>query len=162
MNEQINIRPAVELDCPVILDLIQELAAYQGQPEEVEVDLQDLCDAAFGEKPILECLLAEVNGEVVGAALVFEKYSTWKGRSLHLEDLVVREKFRGSGIGSLLFEAVMELSHVRGYGGLNWQVLDSNASAIKFYKKFGAYIAGDWFNGRLSKEDLNNWMNQKK
>ncbi len=161
MKSEILIRPFMHGDSAVVLKLIQELAAFQGQPDEVAITLQGLEDAAFGENPVLEGVLAETDGAVVGAALFFEKFSTWKGRGVHLEDLVVTDQYRGSGIGSLLFEAVMELCLQRGYAMMDWQILESNEPAIRFYEKYGSYIAGDWLNGRLSKKNLGDWFNKK-
>jgi len=161
MKSDILLRPFRKNDCAVVLELIRELAAFQGQPDEVAITLPGLEDAAFGDKPVLEGILAEKDGEVVGAALIFEKYSTWKGRGAHLEDLIVKERYRGLGIGSRLFEAVMKLCLERGYGMMDWQILESNEPAIRFYEKYGSSIAGDWLNGRLSQKNLEVLFNGK-
>lgn len=156
-----HIRFAVPADCQAIYELICELALYEKAADEVDIDVQDLNGAIFGNKPILEVLVAELDGKVEGAAMFFEKYSTWKGKGVHLEDLVVRENLRGQGIGAALFEALMHISAERGYARMDWQVLDWNEPAIRFYKKYGAEILEEWLNGRFTREALFEWTNKK-
>ncbi len=156
MKTNITIRNASPDDCIAVHSLIQELAVFEKAAEEVEVSVEQLEKDAFGENRIVEIRVAEQNGEVVGAALTYEKYSTWKGRSLHLEDLIVKESHRGKGIGSMLFNEIVKLCKDRGYGRMEWQVLDWNESAIEFYKKYGTTYLHDWLDCRLTSEDIKN------
>src|SRR6478672_4440196 len=100
----INIRFAVEEDCPRLLELINELAVYEKAPEEVTVTLEHFIDAGFGTNPVWKAFVAEVDDNVIGFALYYTRYSTWKGCRLYLEDFIVTEDFRGKGVGKLLFE----------------------------------------------------------
>lgn len=144
--QTIKIRSAERKDCPAMMDLIRELAQFEKAPEEVTVTMEEFEDAGFGENPVWEALLAESQGEVVGMALFYIRYSTWKGRRLYLEDLVVREAMRGKGVGTQLFEALWELVRTRKYAGMVWQVLDWNEPAIQFYQKYSAKFDGAWLN----------------
>lgn len=141
-------------DCKAVLSLIQELAVFEKAADEVAIDEEVLREDGFGEHPIYDLFVAEKDGELVGMALFYEKYSTWKGRSLYLEDLVVREKERGKGIGRALFEAVAQEGKKRKSGRMEWQVLDWNQSAIEFYQKVGAELDAEWINCKFRKEDL--------
>lgn len=154
MKLSVNIRPARKGDVETVHELITELAIFEKSGEEVELTEEQLEADAFGAKPIVEIWVAEQDGVIIGAALTYEKYSTWKGRSLHLEDLIVREKYRGKGIGSDLFEFVVGICRDRGYKRMEWQVLDWNTSAIEFYKKCGTEFLHDWLDCRLSGEIL--------
>lgn len=154
MNTSVSIRPATKNDCEVIHDLIRELAVFEKAPNEVVTTPAQLQDDAFGEKPIVEMWVAERSAVIIGAALIFEKYSTWKGRSIHLEDLIVRESERGNGIGTMLFDKVVSLSKERGYGRMEWMVLDWNESAIGFYEKYGTEFLKGWIDCRLSAEQI--------
>lgn len=154
MSSSLVIRKARPEDCVGVLELIRELAAYEKAADEVELTEERLCEDAFGDRPAVEIIVADRSGKITGAALFYEKYSTWKGRGLHLEDLVVREADRGKGIGSQLFEAVAKYAADRGYSRMDWQVLDWNESAIGFYNKYKAEISREWLNGRLTSADL--------
>ncbi|WP_134090886.1 GNAT family N-acetyltransferase [Olivibacter sp. XZL3] len=141
-----NIRKARKEDCPRILELIQELALYEKAPEEVTVTLEEMEEAGFGNKPVWEAYVAELDGTIHGIALYYIRYSTWKGRRIYLEDLIVTEKMRGKGIGKLLFDQVVEEARSKGYSGMVWQVLDWNEPAINFYKKYQATFDSGWIN----------------
>jgi len=156
VKTNITIRNASPADCIAVHSLIQELAVFEKAADEVEVSVEQLEQDAFGVNKIVEIRVAEHNGEVVGAALTYEKYSTWKGRSLHLEDLIVKESHRGKGIGSMLFNEIVKLCKDRGYGRMEWQVLDWNEPAIEFYKKYGTTYLHDWLDCRLTSEDIKN------
>lgn len=156
VNASITIRPATENDCGTIHDLIRELAVFEKAPNEVVTTPEQLKEDAFGEKPIVEMWVATRAEEILGAALIFEKYSTWKGRSIHLEDLIVRESERGNGIGTMLFDKVVSLSKERGYGRMEWMVLDWNTKAIDFYEKYGTEFLEGWIDCRLSAEQIRN------
>lgn len=141
-------------DCEATLQLIKELAVYEKAPEEVEIDVQTLQEDGFGENPIYNLLVAEKEGRIIGLALYYEKYSTWKGRCTYLEDLIVTHSERGIGAGKALFEGVIKAAKERNSGRMEWQVLDWNAPSIEFYKKYGAELDGEWFNGRFRREQL--------
>lgn len=151
------IRRAVESDVPDILRLIRELADFEREPEAVEVTEEDLLRAGFGPEPLFECLLAFRDAEVVGLALYYYRFSTWKGRALHLEDLIVSERFRGKGIGSLLLDEVVELGRRQGLRRIYWEVLEWNRPAIDFYESRGATIMEDWRMVHLGEEAITNY-----
>ena len=150
----INLRVAVKEDCPRLLDLVHELALFEKAPEEVTVTLKEFEEAGFGEKPVWKTFVAEVDGVIVGFALYYIRYSTWKGCRMYLEDLIVTESWRGKGVGKLLFDRLIVEAREMGFNGMTWQVLDWNEPAIKFYKKYEADISSGWLNGSLSKEQI--------
>jgi len=145
MNKVV-IREARREDCARILDLVKELAIYEKAPDEVTVTLEEMEECGFGEKPVWSSLVAEVDGEIVGIALHYDRYSTWKGRRLYLEDLIVTESMRGSGLGKQLLDELINYAKVNKYNGMVWQVLDWNEPAINFYKKYNADFDGEWVN----------------
>lgn len=151
----ISLRTAVESDCPRILELIHELAVYERAPEEVTVTLDEFIDSGFGKNPVWKAFVAEDSHTgVVGFALFYIRYSTWKGRRLYLEDFLVTEAYRGRHIGKLLFERVIREAKENNYSGMVWQVLDWNEPAINFYHKYDAQLESGWLNGSLTKEQL--------
>lgn len=150
----VNIRFAVEADCERLLELIHELALYEKAPQEVTVTLGEFVSAGFGDNPVWKAFVAETNGQILGFALYYTRYSTWKGCRLYLEDFIVTENARGQGIGKLLFEAVMQEAKEKGYNGMSWQVLDWNAPAINFYNKYKASLEGGWLNASFSKSQV--------
>ncbi|MES2830098.1 MAG: GNAT family N-acetyltransferase [Bacteroidota bacterium] len=152
MNVQV--RLAEEKDCIRLLELITELAVYEKMPEEVTVTIEEFIAAGFGENQVWKAFVAEVNDQVVGFALYYVRYSTWKGCRLYLEDFIVTEEYRGSGIGKLLFDTVVKEAKDRNFNGMVWQVLDWNAPAINFYNKYAAHIEEGWLNASLSKKQL--------
>lgn len=149
-----NLRIAKKEDCPRLLELINELAVFEKMPEEVTVTLHEFEEAGFGEKPVWKAFVAEYSGIIVGFALYYIRYSTWKGSRLYLEDLIVTEEWRGKKVGKLLFDALIVEAKELGFNGMSWQVLDWNEPAIKFYKKYEAAIEDGWLNASLSKEQL--------
>jgi GNAT superfamily N-acetyltransferase len=151
----VQIRFALEEDCGRLLELIHELALYEKAPEEVTVTLPEFVAAGFGDKPVWKAFVAEVDGQILGFALYYTRYSTWKGCRLYLEDFVVTESARGQGIGKLLFEAVMQEARDKGYNGMSWQVLDWNAPAINFYDKYNASLESGWLNASFSTDQIN-------
>ena len=143
---EILIRRAKKTDCARLLELIQELATYEKAPDEVTVTLSHFEASGFGDNPVWWAFVAEVQGVVVGMALYYIRYSTWKGQRLYLEDILVTEEMRGKKIGSLLFDALIKEAKGKKYNGMNWQVLDWNEPAINFYKKYNANFDPEWVN----------------
>ena len=150
----IKIREAKKEDCLRLLELVNELALFEKAPQEVTVTLQEFEDAGFGEKPVWKAFAAEVEGLIVGFALYYIRYSTWKGCRMYLEDILVTETMRGRGIGKLLFDELIKEAVELQFSGMVWQVLDWNEPAMNFYKKYGASIDSGWLNASLSKEQL--------
>lgn len=148
------IRRGQEADLPQVLALIQELAEYERAPQEVTNTLTDMQRDGFGPDSIFKFFVAEQAARVVGIALYYTAYSTWKGRMLFLEDLVVTEEMRGTGIGKQLFDAVVAEARHTGANRMKWQVLDWNEPAIGFYKRVGANLDPEWLNGNLNAEQL--------
>lgn len=148
-------------DLPQVLQLIQELAEYEKAPNEVTNNLLDMRWDGFGERPIFEFFVAEsAEDGIVGMALYYLGYSTWKGKMLYLEDLIVTERLRRSGIGKKLFDAVAEEARRVEAKRFRWQVLDWNEPAIAFYKKIGADLSGEWLNCTLTEEQIQNYRPQ--
>ena len=143
------IRKGIREDVPVMFELIKELALYEKAPEQVTNTVEQMYLDGFGENPIFGSIVAEVEGEVVGLALYYYRYSTWKGKRLYLEDLIVSEKMRGKGLGEKLLEATIQQGKDDACTGVMWQVLDWNEPAINFYKKFGTKMDGEWINVHL-------------
>jgi GNAT superfamily N-acetyltransferase len=151
---QITIRPAIQTDVPAMLGLVQELALYEKAPQEVTVTLEEMTAAGFGPGAVWKAFVSIVDGKLVGMSLFFTKYSTWKGKCMYIDDIVVTESMRGAGIGKLLFEetvAEAKRTHMR---RLEWQVLEWNTPAINFYNKFSAVLDPEWVNGKLTYEQL--------
>jgi GNAT superfamily N-acetyltransferase len=144
--QNIVIRRAIEGDCPRLFELIQELAEFERAPNEVTVTLDHFIDTGFGTNPVWWAFVAECDGVVHGFALYYVRYSTWKGRRLYLEDLIVTEKMRGRGMGKLLFDRLLLEAREKNFHGMVWQVLDWNEPAIAFYKKYNAIIESGWMN----------------
>jgi GNAT superfamily N-acetyltransferase len=139
------IRDATPADVHVILELIHELAVYEREPDAVVATADDLEAALFGADPVASCLVAELDGEPVGFALWFRNFSTWLGKpGVYLEDLFVRPTARGSGLGKALLMRLVEIARERGYGRVEWSVLDWNEPAIGFYRSIGATPNNDW------------------
>lgn len=146
---QVQIREAQITDTPAMMALIQELAIYEKAENEVTVTLEHFKDAGFGKHPIWKAYVAEFDLKIIGIALFYERYSTWKGRKLYLEDIVVTEQFRGKEIGKKLFEKCLEHAKKHGFYSVCWQVLDWNEPAIHFYKKFDSQFDPTWINGEI-------------
>ncbi|GAA3973574.1 GNAT family N-acetyltransferase [Hymenobacter antarcticus] len=155
METNIVLRRGVETDLPQVLALIQELAEYERAPEAVTNTLAAMQRDGFGPDPIFGFfVLEDAAQKITGLALFYTAYSTWKGRMLYLEDLVVTEAARRGGFGRLLFDAVVAEARATGAVRLKWQVLDWNEPAIAFYKKLGATIEDEWLNGNLDEAQL--------
>jgi GNAT superfamily N-acetyltransferase len=156
---KIYIRKGGRSDLPALLTLIKELAVYENAGQEVTIDLTTLEQDGFDrEHPFFEFLVAEKKGVIVGAALYFYTYSTWKGRVLYLEDLIVAEAFRRLGIGKQLFDALVGEAKRIDAKRLCWQVLDWNTPAIEFYKKIHTNFDGEWINCKLTATQIENYQ----
>ena len=140
------IRPAVKDDCPRLMELVRELALFEKAPEQVTVSLEHFQESGFGPAPVWWAFVAEENGVILGFALYYIRYSTWKGQRMYLEDILVTQEARGKGIGTLLMHRLIEEAKARKFSGMMWQVLDWNTPAIEFYKKFNAYFDPEWIN----------------
>jgi GNAT superfamily N-acetyltransferase len=146
---EITIRKATKNDLPEVLNLIKELALFEKQPQEVTITLKQLEEDGFRNHPLYWIILAENNNEIVGMSFYYIRYSTWKGRCLYLEDLVVKEAYKQKGIGSLLFKSTLDAAKEMNAKLMTWQVLDWNEPAIEFYKKFNAELDEEWLNGKI-------------
>jgi GNAT superfamily N-acetyltransferase len=158
MSNTIEIREGQQTDIPAALDLIRELAVYEKAPNEVIVNEADMIRDGFGPKPLFHFYVATLDNEVIGIALTYIRYSTWKGPMLYLEDLVIREAHRGKGIGKLLFEKCMKRASDLNFEGMIWQVLDWNEPAIRFYDKYQSNYSGEWLNGKLTKTQIDTFF----
>lgn len=140
------IRRANQEDCPRLLELVNELALYEKAPQEVTVTLEHFIDSGFGANPVWWAFVAEEDGLVLGFALYYIRYSTWKGQRMYLEDILVTEQARGKGIGKLLFDQLIVEAKEKKFSGIVWQVLEWNEPAINFYKKYKADFDPEWIN----------------
>lgn len=146
----VTLRLATKSDLPEILSLVKELALYEKAPEQVTNTLEKMEEDGFGAHPIFHTILAESTTDgIVGMSLYYFRYSTWKGKRLYLEDLIVREKFRGFGYGKMLFNATVEKAKETNCTGMMWQVLDWNKPAIDFYQTYGTRFDEEWLNCHL-------------
>ncbi len=157
-----HIRKGEKKDMKAVLELIQELATFEKEPDAVVVTVADLERDGFGETPLFYTLVAEVTGEIVGMALYYYRYSTWKGKTIHLEDLIVKEKMRGSGLGFALYSKIIEQGKLDKVRRIEWNVLDWNTPAIDFYKKSGAKVLDDWLVAQMDEAGINRFLNQAK
>lgn len=155
---QINIRNARKEDMSKVRDLIVELAVFEKEPDAVEVTVADLEKAGFEKTPKFTCFVAEDEKEIVGMALVYFRYSTWKGPVLHLEDLVVKASMRGKGIGEALYGKVLQYGQNKGVKRVQWEVLGWNEGAIKFYERSGANVLRDWHVVHMDEVGMKNYI----
>jgi GNAT superfamily N-acetyltransferase len=153
------VRKALKTDMPQVLELIKELAIFENEPDAVEITVADLELEGFGENPLFTCFVADMHDEIVGAALIYYRFSTWKGRTLHLEDLIVKEAKRGNGIGEALYKQVMDFAYNQGLKRVAWDVLDWNTGAIRFYERSGAKVLKTWRVVHMDEKGLKNYMN---
>ena len=146
---EFNIRTGTQDDLEDTLRLIQELADYEKMSDQVVNTVDRMLEDGFGDHPVFGFIVAEFKGEIVGVAIYYYRFSTWKGKRMWLEDLVVTEKMRGKGLGKLLFEETIKIGKDNNCTGMMWQVLDWNEPAINFYKKYNTHFEEDWLNCNL-------------
>lgn len=150
----LHIRSATVHDVPLLFEMIHELADYEHESDKVTITREQLARDGFGERPRFRALIAEWDGQVAAYALTFDHYSTWSGPVLFLEDLFVRERFRGRGIGKALLAEVAQTAVRGGYCGVRWEVLDWNQKAIDLYKSLGANLRQRWWPVLLTGDEL--------
>ena len=149
MNTEVTIRRAKREDCKMMLTLVKELAEFERAPDEVKITLEHFTESGFGEKPVWWAFVAEENNVVIGFAMYYIRFSTWKGQRLYLEDFIVTEAARGKGIGTLLFDRIIEEGKEKGFSGMMLQVLEWNQLSIQFYKKYKMHMDAEWLNATL-------------
>jgi len=146
---ELSVRKGVKKDLPQVLELIRELAMYEKAPNEVTITLAELEQDGFGAQSVFNFFIAENKNQIIGIALYYIKYSTWKGKCIFLEDIIVTEQFRKQGIGKKLFDEVVKVAKEMKVPRLEWQVLEWNEPAINFYKKLNANFDNEWINCKL-------------
>ena len=154
------IREALEQDMLQVLNLIKELALFEKESNAVEITVTDLQNHGFSKHPAFKCFVAEINNTIEGIALVYKRYSTWKGIVLHLEDLVVNPKMRGLGLGTALLDEVVKYGHELDVKRISWEVLDWNEDAIALYEKKGAKVLRDWDVVQLNEQGIKNYISK--
>jgi len=150
----ITIRKGTQQDIPQTLGLVKELALYEKAPNEVEVTIAEMTEWGFGADKLFDFFVAEENNIIIGIALYYYKYSTWKGKCLFLEDIIVTEQHRQKGIGKILFNEVVKIAKQTKVRRMEWQVLEWNTPAIKFYEGYNAVLDGEWINCKLTNHQL--------
>jgi GNAT superfamily N-acetyltransferase len=153
-----SIREGNITDMPSVLELIKELAHFEKEADAVEISLADLEKDGFGNSSLFKTFVAEIDKEIVGMALFYPRYSTWKGPTIHLEDLIVKKNKRGLNIGSTLYKKVIEYGYNLGVKRIEWVVLDWNTPAITFYKKTGAQVLNDWQTVQMDEQAIKNYL----
>lgn len=154
MNDRIIIRAGIKNDLPRTLELIKELAEYERGLDQVNNTVARMEEEGFGNNPVFGFFVAEANFHIVGIAVYYYRYSTWKGKRLYLEDIVVTESQRGKGVGKMLFDRILKKVLEDGCSGIMWQVLDWNEPAINFYKKYNAHLDNGWLNCHLDETEI--------
>ena len=152
------IRGARPDDMPGVLELIKELARFEKEPDAVEITSAELIRHGFGPSKQYQCFVAEVENEIKGMALVYPRYSTWKGPAIHLEDLIITKDMRGRGLGTALLDQVIKYGHSLGVKRISWEVLDWNEPAISFYQNKGAKVLRDWDVVQLDEEGISRYI----
>ncbi len=155
------IRKATENDMQSVLDLIQELATFEKEPNAVVITVDDLIRDGFSNTPLFQCLVAEEKDVIIGIALYYYRYSTWKGKTLHLEDLIVSENQRGTGAGFALYSEIIAQGKRDNVRRIEWNVLDWNTPAIDFYNKTGAKILDDWRVVHMDEDGIEKFLQRK-
>jgi len=153
-----SIREGKITDMPSVLELIKELAHFEKEADAVVISVADLEKDGFGNSPLFKTFVAEIGQEIVGMALFYPRYSTWKGPTIHLEDLIVKKSKRGLNIGSSLYNEVIKYGNTLGVKRIEWVVLDWNTPAIEFYKKTGAHILDDWKTVQINELSIKKYL----
>lgn len=159
---KIIIRKAKKKDSLAIHNLIIELAIFEKEPNSVKVSALEIENHGFGSKPLFECIVAEINDIVVGMALYYPRYSTWRGPTFHLEDLIVSEKYKRKGIGTKLYSAFIRQSYNSGVQRVEWNVLNWNTPAVNFYKNSGATVLDDWDTVQMHRLEMGKYLDSLK
>lgn len=154
------IRKGTPNDMPAVLDLIKELAIFEKEPDAVVITVDDLVRDGFGEHPLFHTFVAEVDAEIIGIALYYYRYSTWKGKTIHLEDLIVKENQRGTGAGFALYSEIIAQGKRDNVRRIEWNVLDWNTPAIEFYKKTGAKVLDDWRVAQMDEKGIDEFLSK--
>lgn len=152
------IRKGTENDMPAVLGLIKELAVFEKEPNAVVVTIEDLVRDGFGTQPLFHTFVAELGNQIIGMALFYYRFSTWKGKTIHLEDLIVTEKMRGTGAGMALYSEIIKEGEKENVRRIEWNVLDWNTPAIKFYEKSGAKVLSDWRVVHMDEQGINDFL----
>jgi GNAT superfamily N-acetyltransferase len=155
------IRKATPEDMPEVLSLIQELAHFEKEPNAVAITVSDLVRDGFGDTPLFYTFVATLEDAIVGMALYYYRYSTWKGKTIHLEDLIVKAAHRGKGIGFALYSEIIRQGKKEGVRRIEWAVLDWNTPAIDFYKKNNARVLEDWRVAQMDETGIENFLNKE-
>lgn len=150
----VTLRIGTEKDLPRALELVKELAIFEKAPQDVEVTIAEMTNWGFGKDKLFDFFVLEKENVIVGIALYYYKYSTWKGKCLFLEDIIVTEKERKNGYGKLLFNEVLKVAKAQKVRRMEWQVLDWNTPAIEFYKKYNSHLDGEWINCKLTYDQI--------
>jgi GNAT superfamily N-acetyltransferase len=148
-------------DMEAVLGLIQELADFEKEPDAVLVTVDDLIRDGFGKVPLFQVFVAEVDSEIVGIALYYYRFSTWKGKTIHLEDLVVKDKMRSTGLGYALYSEIIKQAKKDKVRRIDWNVLDWNTPAIEFYEKSGAKVLNEWRVAQMDEEGINYFVDNR-
>jgi len=163
-----NIRKGQPEDMSAVLGLIQELAIFEKEPDAVLVTVEDLVRDGFGPQPLFNVFVAEIESEndkekkeIVGIALYYYRFSTWKGKTIHLEDLVVKESMRGTGLGYALYSEIIKQGKKDKVRRVEWNVLDWNTPAIDFYEKSGAKVLRDWYVVQMDEAGITDFVENK-
>lgn len=156
-----NIRVGKKGDMAAVLRLIQELAEFEKEPDAVLVTEEDLVRDGFGNQPLFHVFVAEINLEIVGIAFYYYRYSTWKGKIIHLEDLVVKNDMRGKGVGYALYSEIIRQAQKDQVKRIDWNVLDWNTPAIDFYKKTGAKVLKEWHVAQMDESGIDDFIKNK-
>jgi GNAT superfamily N-acetyltransferase len=158
-NKTMTVRKGTKEDVQAILDLIIELAVFEKEPDAVVVTQEDLIRDGFSDNPLFHTFVAENDDKIIGMALYYYRYSTWKGKTIHLEDLIVKENQRGIGAGLALYTEIIKQGKKDNVRRIEWNVLDWNENAIKFYEKSGAKILKDWYVVQMDEIGVNTFLN---